>query len=180
MPKYFAFLRAVNVGGRNVTMERLRLLFEGWGFSDVKTFIASGNVLLSAPGAEPDEIETLIEAELQKALGYRVDTFLRSPEDLVRIASHRPFGQDDPGPGHALHVGFLKSPPGTERLKGLERYRDEVDDFQTVGREFFWLCRGRVSDSDFSGSVLEKLIGAPATFRNVTTVRKMAAFPRST
>ena len=48
MPRFFAFLRAINVGGHNVTMEKLRGLFEASGFKDVETFIASGNVIFTS------------------------------------------------------------------------------------------------------------------------------------
>ena len=49
-----------------------------------------------------------------------------------------------------------------------------TDEFHVHGREVYWLCRGRTSDSKFSGALLEKALGMPATFRNVTTVRKLA------
>ena len=48
MPRYIAFLRAVNVGGRIVKMDELREHFAAAGFSDVETFIASGNVIFSS------------------------------------------------------------------------------------------------------------------------------------
>ena len=53
MPKYFAFLRAINVGGHVVTMDHLVRLFEGMGFSGVETFIASGNVIFETSKGRP-------------------------------------------------------------------------------------------------------------------------------
>jgi uncharacterized protein (DUF1697 family) len=59
-------------------------------------------------------------------------------------------------------------------------YRNEVDDFSVHGREVYWLCRKKMSESSFSGVLLEKTIGMPATIRNATTVKKLVAkYPAS-
>jgi uncharacterized protein (DUF1697 family) len=63
---------------------------------------------------------------------------------------------------------------GAARRKVLA-HRSAADDFKVHGREVYWLCRVRSIDSAFSGAVLESTLKAPATFRNVTTVRKLAA-----
>jgi uncharacterized protein (DUF1697 family) len=75
MPRYVAFLRAINVGGRTVTMERLRALFSDIGFSNVETFIASGNVIFDSKSAAPTTLEKDIERQLEASLGYSVATF---------------------------------------------------------------------------------------------------------
>jgi len=59
-------------------------------------------------------------------------------------------------------------------------FRSEVDDFRVHGCEVYWLCRKKISESAFSGALLEMAIGMPATIRNATTVRKLAAkYPAS-
>jgi uncharacterized protein (DUF1697 family) len=50
-----------------------------------------------------------------------------------------------------------------------------VDDFHVHKREIYWMCRIRMSDSTFSGGLLEKTVGLPATMRNTGTVKKLAA-----
>ena len=76
MSRYIAFLRAINVGGHTVTMDRLRALFTSLGFTRVETFIASGNVIFDTPSRSPTKLESNIEQHLQLALGYEVRTFL--------------------------------------------------------------------------------------------------------
>jgi uncharacterized protein (DUF1697 family) len=71
-------------------------------------------------------------------------------------------------------VAFLPAPPGEEACLRLLRHRTEQDDFRVQGREVYWQRRTRVSDSPFSGALLEKALGMPATLRNITTVRKLA------
>ena len=78
MTVYIAFLRAINVGGRTVKMDRLRGLFEHLGYADVETFIASGNVIFQSPAEDTRALEQQIEAHLAASLGYEVATFVRT------------------------------------------------------------------------------------------------------
>ena len=71
MPKYVAFLRAINVGGHTVKMDQLRRLFEALGFSDVQTFIASGNVIFDSKSKSTKALEKKIEKYLQDCTGLR-------------------------------------------------------------------------------------------------------------
>ncbi len=175
MPRYIAFLRAINVGGHNVKMDQLRRLFEELGFERVETFIASGNVLFDSPQSGAQVLEKQIEGHLRQSLGYDVLTFLRSTSELAAIAAYKPFDDTEMNAeGHTLYVAFLAKPPTTERHEKLMSARNEVDDFRIHGREIYWLCRKKMSESLFSGPLLEKTIGMPATVRNSTTVRKLA------
>lgn len=174
--RYIAFLRAINVGGHVVKMTDLRDIFESLRFGGVETFIASGNVIFDAPSRDARAIEDQIEQRLAKSLGYEVATFLRTPAELAAAAAAEPFA----GPGHdaAAHtvsVGFLKSAPATDALSRVTALATDVDDFRVIGRELYWRCRVRTSDSKVSGARLEKALSAPATLRNITTVRKLAA-----
>ena len=173
--RYVAFLRAINVGGHVVKMDALRALFESLRFTAVETFIASGNVIFHSPSADTAALEQRIEAHLAKQLGYPVSTFLRTPAELAAIVAHQPFGPGDPlDAGHALSVGFVRAAPSPAAAATLLALTTDVDDFHLAGREIFWRCRVKVSDSKFSGARLEKVLSASSTFRNITTVRKLA------
>lgn len=171
MQRYIAFLRAINVGGHTVKMDRLRALFGEMDFGGVETFIASGNVIFDAASEDSAALEGRIERHLKQALGYEVATFLRTPAELAAVAAHDPFGEADV---HALYVGFLKEPPSPEARAKVAALQTETDVFHIHRRELYWLCRTRISDSPVSGARLEKALGMPATLRNVTTVRKVA------
>ena len=176
MPRYIAFLRAINVGGHNVKMAQLRALFEELKFSNVETFIASGNVIFDAPATNVQSLEQQIERHLQSALGYAVATFIRSATELAAVARYQPFAPAQLAvEGGALYVAFLHAALDSAAAQKLLTLRTEVDDFHVHEREFYWLSRARMSDSTFSGALLEKTIGMPATMRNITTVRKLAA-----
>jgi uncharacterized protein (DUF1697 family) len=172
--RYVAFLRAINVGKRTVKMDPLRAIFQEMGFDDVETFIASGNVIFTAPSQDTRALEQRIEAGLKKALGYEVETFLRTPAELDAITKYRPFGGD--ADGHTVYVNFLYEPLGKDAVERLEGLRTEVDEFHVHGREFYWLARKKISESLVTGPMMAKAIGkVPSTNRNITTIQKLAA-----
>jgi uncharacterized protein (DUF1697 family) len=174
--RFVALLRAINVGGHVVKMETLRKHFTRLRFANVETFIASGNVLFDAPGAEPRELEEQIAMELERLLGYPVATFVRSPAEIASVVTHEPFatGAFD-FTKHALYIGFLAGRPNAETVRKVVGLNTPVNEFHIHGRELYWGCRTRFSESAVSGAVLERTVGLPMTMRNVTTVRKLAA-----
>ena len=176
MPKYIAFLRAINVGGHTVKMDYLRALFEKLGFASVETFIASGNVIFDSTSRNTRALEKKIESCLLKALGYEVTTFVRSTAELADIAQHKPFPDSElSAAGHALYIGFMASEPSDTAKTKLLSLSTKVDALHLNGREIYWLCRVKFGDSEISGALLAKTLGMPATLRNSTTVKKMAA-----
>ncbi len=172
MARFFAFLRAINVGGRIVRMERLRREFEALGLSAVETFIASGNVIFESRATNEKLLCEKIERQLKNTLGFEVATFLRSASELAIIADHSPFRAG--AAGDSVFVAFLSDIPDSMATKNIIACRSETDDFRVHHREVYWLCRTRMSDSKFSGARLEKIVG-PATVRNMTTIQKLAA-----
>src|SRR6187399_925349 len=89
--RYVAFLRAINVGGRNVSMAVLKRPFEQLGFTGVHTFIASGNVVFCATRRSVSRLEAEIGDALLAALGYEVATFVRTDQEVAAVARHKPF-----------------------------------------------------------------------------------------
>lgn len=177
MPKYVAFLRAINVGGHTVKMAQLRSLFEGAGFANVETFIASGNVIFDSKTKNIRTLEQKLEKHLRTILGYEVRTFVRATSELAEVANCKPFSKAElNAAGNSLYVGFLADKPSNEAKKKVLSLSGATDDFALRGREVFWLCRTKLlSESAVSGALLEKTLGLSATFRNVNTVRRIAA-----
>ena len=176
MPKYVAFLRAINVGGHTVKMDHLRRLFEALGFINVETFIASGNVIFDSTSKSTKTLEKKIEDHLRKKLGYDVETFIRSTSEVAAIAKYKPFGDSELNDkGNMLYIGFVADKPSIETKQKVLSLTTKAEEFHVSGREVYWLCRIKFNESQFSGGLLEKILGVPATFRNSTTIRKIAA-----
>ena len=172
--RYVAFLRALNVGGHIVEMARLKRLFEQLKLGGVETFIASGNVIFDAPraaGSAAAALEKKIAAHLEKALGYEVATFLRSPAELAAVLAHGAFPK--PRAGSTIHIGFLGAPATAAAKRQVLALASDIDDFHLDGRQLYWRCAGRFSDSVVSGPKLEKALGQPTTIRKITTVERL-------
>lgn len=175
MPKYIAFLRAINVGGHIVKMDHLRRLFEQLGFANVETFIASGNVIFDSKSRSTTALEQKIEKFLEQELGYPVATFVRSSGELPAIAEHKAFPESELNDkGHTLYIGFMANEPSDAAKCALPALCSKVDDLHVHGREVYWLCRTKFSESQITGAQLAKVLGMATTLRNVTTVRKLA------
>lgn len=176
MARHIALLRGLNVGGHTVRMVQLREIFEDMGFDDVATFIASGNVIFESDEADAGALERRIEAELRSELGYDVATFIRSCDELSRIAERDRFSDTTVNrDGAALHVAFTRTPVPESLREAVLALRRDSDDFRVDGREVYWLREGgRISDSPV-GVAFGRALGAEHTMRNMNTVRRLVA-----
>ncbi len=175
MSRFVAFLRAINVGGHIVKMDHLRQVFGSLGFSKVETFIASGNVLFETNAKNPKTLEILIENKLGEVFGYRVATFIRTDAELLEIANYKPFRKADLNAVVALNIAFLAETLDAASIKKVMALRTEIDDLAIHGREVYWLCRKKQSESLFSNALLEKTLGKSSTLRGANTVQKIVA-----
>jgi len=92
MSRYIALLRAINAGPKHaVKMEVLRKVFRSLHFSEVDTYIGSGNIVFKTSPKNAKTLEKRIEKGLRRALGQEVATFVRKDEELAEIANSRQF-----------------------------------------------------------------------------------------
>jgi uncharacterized protein (DUF1697 family) len=167
MPHYAAFLRAINVGGTAVVkMDVLRRMFEDAGFTNVRTLIASGNVLFESAASRAAVTKTI------EKVGFT--SFVRTHAEVQRIAEYEPFA-DLGAEGNVLYVGFLEKKPSAEGVKKLMALENPIDAFNIRGTEAYWLRRRKVGESKLAANFLEKALGQKATLRNVNTIRRLAA-----
>jgi uncharacterized protein (DUF1697 family) len=168
MPRYVAFLRALNVGNRRVKMDRLRDLLTELRLGNVTTFIASGNVIFDAPGRDATKLAATIAAHLETSLGFNVPTLVRTPAEIAEaVAATRE--QE----GHALHLVFLERAPTADEAARIVALGNDVDRFEVAGRELRWWCRGRTSDSTVTATRLERAAGMRGTARSISSLRKL-------
>jgi uncharacterized protein (DUF1697 family) len=175
MSEYAAFLRGMNVGGHRLSNVELRTHFEELGFGDVQTFRASGNVVFAGAPESVTELAAHIEAGLQAALGYAVPVFLRTAEEVRRIAAQRPF--DPPSVAASkgkLQVAMLKAKPAAKARKEVLAMAGQEDLLAFGERELHWLPSGGILDTALDFKAIEKLLGATTT-RTMGTVEQIAA-----
>lgn len=175
MPRYMAFLRGINLGRRRLPMSRLKALFEGLGFDRVETFIASGNVVFSSKASDTSQLESRIARHLEASLGYEVDTFVRTAEEVAGIGRAKVFPEDGLE-GITIHVGVFQQKLAPEVARRLAAVRTNEDEFRVIGREYYWLCRIRMSESKVWTLPEIKALRLPtSTMRNMSSIRKLIA-----
>jgi uncharacterized protein (DUF1697 family) len=171
MNKYIAFLRAINVGGTTIIkMTDLKKMFESFGLQNVQTYIQTGNVIFESEEKNSSALEEQIERQLEKAFGKRIQLFVRTTREVVKMAHDCPF---DPEEGQTAYVVILQEKPQKKAVDALLSQHSEADDFAVVGREAYSLRLDR-DKSIFTNNWAEKVLGVAGTTRNLTTIRKLA------
>lgn len=166
--RYVALLRGINVGGRTtVAMEDLRRLFGDLGYTGVRTYIQSGNVLFEAAGPA-SRIAPAVEERIASELGLAVTVLLRSAAELEQVAAANPFVGRVPDESK-LHVTFLADEP----VGAVEPPPGVADELVVVGREVYLHCPGGYGRTKLDNAFVERRSGVPATTRTWTTVGKL-------
>ena len=172
MTTRLAFLRAVNVGKRRVTMSRLQAVLLEAGFDDAWTYINSGNAVFTA-GKARGPLESQLEQVLENQFGFEVTTFVRSLAEVHKVLALDPF---DIGSGDTYFVTFLKKAPTVKQKRALEALSGDFDTLLVKGRDVHWRMRGKSSDSPLTRRDWENILGPlSSTSRNTTMLRKLVA-----
>ena len=174
MNQYLVLLRGINVGGKNIIkMADLKASFEEMGFSNVVTYIQSGNVLFKSEGKDKASLTTRIERGLSKRFDFEAKVVLISQEELAAIVRDAPeeFGKD--GKKYRFDVIFLKEPLTPKEAMKSVSVRGGVDGAH-AGKQALYFSR---LISRASQSYLTKIIGMPVyrnmTIRNWNTTTKL-------
>lgn len=164
MTTYVALLRAVNVGGTGkLPMSDLKSLCEKLGFTNVRTYIASGNVIFESRKSE-SAIKTALESALAKYAGKPVGVLVRTAAELKKVLAENPF--PDRSPNRTVAV-FLEGRPPADTLSSI---RGAVDEEVRLGRREIYVHYG----AGMARSRLRIPAAAAGTARNMNTVAKLA------
>ncbi len=174
MPSYVAFLRAINLGPtRKFAKGDIKRAVEDCGFTDVETYINTGNVRLTTPWRSRAKIEAALEESFAAVAGFAVPTIVVTPAELRGIAAYaEEVAARHPGTGRH-YVSLLKHEPDPETVRLLEEM-DHGDDVAAVdGRGVHLLVRTPSARAPLSNASVEKLLGT-ATNRNLNVIRTLA------
>jgi uncharacterized protein (DUF1697 family) len=165
MPVFIILLRAVNVGGTGkLPMSELKRLCEKAGFENVRTYIASGNVVAERGGSEADA-KAALEAELKAYAGKPVGVVVRTAAEMAEAVAKNPF--PDRAANQTVAI-FLDRAPPREALKDVKGQANE--EVRLSAREIY------VHYPDGIGrSKLRIPAASDGTARNMNTVAKLAA-----
>jgi uncharacterized protein (DUF1697 family) len=168
--RWVALLRAVNLGARNkVPMAQLRTRLESAGYENVRTYVASGNVLLDGPRS-PSALSAEIERLIAEAFGVATTVMLRRPQELAAMIAAHPFGSDV----SETHVAFLAARPAKAAAARLDAVDPGADLAVLAGADLYLRLPRGVHGSRLSVARIEKLLDVRATLRNWRTVVALA------
>lgn len=170
MATYAVLLRGVNVGGRTLKMADLRALLDALGYEAVRTYLQSGNAVLTTPKGTP-RVATEIEGALAAELGAEVAVLVRTHAELTAILAANPFAEDDPT---TLHATFLSGPVDEGRLVGLEAERYRPDEWRLGDGVLYLRCPEGYGRTKLHNSFWERRLRLVATTRNWRTVNQLA------
>jgi uncharacterized protein (DUF1697 family) len=164
--RYVAFLGGINVGGHRVTMDRLRAEFRALGHTEIDTFIASGNVVFTAPKRNDHDVR--IAEHLGRELGWPVPTWVRTAAEVVAAVDLHPFREIADADTHMIAFCSNELSAEAAQLNG------DRDRFHPHGRDLHWMIHGNLMDSAVTLKALAKSIGQPCTTRNMKSLSKLA------
>jgi uncharacterized protein (DUF1697 family) len=169
MTEYAAFLRGVNVGGVNLKMAEVASAFEDAGFANVRTILASGNVLLESRGTVASVRKTA-EAALRRAFGYDAWVLAYDIDTLAAISDGYPFEREVPDT--QSYVTFVSDPGVLDELAALQPGPGEKIE-RGEGVVYWQVPRSKTLDSAMGKTMGKKRYKSSTTTRNLRTIDKM-------
>lgn len=173
MPTYLALLRGVNVSGqKKLPMARLRGMLAALGFSDVTTYIQSGNVVFGSETVATGDLRRSIETAISGEFGLEVPVVIRASSELAAAIAANPYIAADADPAR-LAIAFLAEPPTPERAVGLDASAHLPDECTLVGEEVHLHCPSGFGRTRLTNAFVERQLGVTATTRNWRTVNRL-------
>ncbi len=154
-------------------MPALRGLLSAKGFGEVRTYVQSGNVMLSSD-LSPDELARQCGRLVADGFGLEVAVVVRTRDELAEVVERNPLGDVAVDPKR-YQVSFLSEELGEDRLRELAELAVEPERLVAVGRELYAWHPAGVARSRLWARLAGRGLGVTATARNWTTVTKLLA-----
>ena len=167
---YIAFLRAINLGAtRKFPKDKIVEAVEAAGFTEVATYINTGNVRFDCTLRSRAKIETALEKAFLADRGFEVPTIVFTPKELAAIADEA----ESFGHGGKHYVSLLKDPPTAATIKAVEAAGTADEVARVGGRAVHLLLGENYHEAKLTNAVVEKQLGV-ATNRNLTVISALA------
>lgn len=170
MPKYIAFLRGINVGGRSLKMTELKSCFEELGFTSVTTLLQTGNVIFETSTTQPD-LKATIENELVSKFHFPIKVQILSFDKLKDIVAESPFSPDD---NNHRYVVFFENDLEKQLMNEATEIIDSIETVRIGDSVIYWRVPiGLTLKSGFAKYLTKTKYKNFNTIRNIKTLYKL-------
>lgn len=172
MATYISLLRGVNVSGQNkLQMSALKTMFEKLHFTNVVTYIQSGNVVFTCEEQDPSILEQRIAAQIKNDFGLEVPVLVLTSEMLKRIINLNPFALDDHDQDTLLHVTLLADTPSRQLSPEMITSKQLPDEkVAVIGKTVYLYCPNGYGKTKLHTNFWENQLKVQATTRNWKTI----------
>lgn len=167
------------MGRKIILMADLKKVYEKSGFSEVKTYIQSGNVVFTSQKKSVSELEEMIKAAIKNRFKFDVEILVLGLDELAEIVKKNPFSEYKLKTGERIYFTILSGKPAKEKVAELTMMKNSIDDFEIIGRTVYLLCRKGYAKSAFGNNFIEKILKAHGTTRNIETMKKLVEIGKS-
>ena len=172
MGRQIVLLRGINLGSANrIAMPKLRDALTEAGFGDVRTYVQSGNVVLSSR-ASPQTVARKAKRQIAESFGLDVDVVVRTRDELAEVVRRNPLGDVATDPKR-YQVSFLDRKPDPKVVEKLAALAAGDEQLVADGRELYAWHPAGVARSKLWAALAGRDLGVTATARNWTTVTKL-------
>lgn len=170
MNRFVALLRGINVSGRNrVPMAELRPLCETLGWSAVRTYIQSGNVVFEAKG-DGSALEAALEKAIERHFGLSIPVIVRSAGQWPIYVNANPFPHEAETGPNRLMLCLSKARPAGDCAEALQARAKDGEQVRLAGDALYIHFPAGSGSSKLSPSLIDRLVGSPVTARNWRTM----------
>ena len=174
MSVYVSMLRGINVGGiKQIRMDTLRGIYEEAGFSKVRTYVQSGNVVFESSEQDPFGLEKRIEAQIEQICGFSIPVFIRQAHELQKILTGNPFLYDRNEDPSKLHITFLHQAPLETAWSKLVAPSGILDESSRGELAVYLYCPNGYGKTKLTNGFFERILGVSVTTRNWNTVNAL-------
>jgi uncharacterized protein (DUF1697 family) len=174
MTTYIALLRGINVSGhRMIKMDELKKMLGDLNFTNIRTYIQSGNIIFDSEKNNSAYLEKQIEEKILNHFDFHVPVVIRTRAELDHIHNNNPFLGKRSEPTDKLHVTFFPEEPEPDHLKKIERHLFLPDEFIESGREVYLFCPNGYGRTKLTNQFFESKLKLMATTRNWRTIETL-------
>ena len=173
---YIALLRGINVSGHNmIKMDELKRVLEELGFTGIRTYIQSGNIIFGSEVDDPADLAARVAGKILTRFGFVVPVVILTIDEMKLVSLNNPFILNGNGNSDRMHVTFLSETPDRTKETKILEYNFPPDEFVIKGKEVYLYCPDGYGNTKLNNQFFESKLKVTTTTRNWKTVETLVA-----